>query len=762
MSQVVQRRLQIFALFLTVAAAGFGLVALLMPRDVHAQAGGNSYAQQARQLIEQQNLSALAAMAAPTGPASDNQQVAKWVKQYVTVMTSQAKLTESELNKQVTLARKYLKAGKKMLAFEHMLAAYAMSTDKPTFKKQPWVQKLTTIMAGRAKRYDKAGRWLESLEIYNELNSVYKISRRFHAQLHRVIRRTTLVAKYAPKAFYAMQKATNQRLLKKMGKPKKAGTQNAKPDSKGGKAGKGSAKPAAGVAPVSPTFQVPHTYHKWQNSVAGIHQDMMLQALEEARHEYVTPVSYNHMLTGGLRALLLMDDTPVLAESFPKISDAARRRAFRDALNQEMARAKSATAIDADSMIHIWERILTADTQSVQIPTTVVTREFADGCFQKLDKFSEIFWPSEVQEFDKLINGVFGGVGIQIEPHSGYLRVISPLSGTPAYKAGILPGDLIETVDGKSIFGVSLNKAIQEIMGKPGTMVTLGIHRGTARTLLLFPLKRANIRVHSIKGYARGKSGNWHYMIAPHSRIGYIRMTQFQQDTAGEIANALTHLMRHHMRGLIIDLRFNPGGLLETAINICNMFLPGGTILSTKGNANPRQVWTATGNPLVPLNIPIIILVNQDSASASEIFSGAMKDHHRATILGHRSYGKGCVQNIFPLGQNSTAQMKLTMAYYYLPNGECIQRQPFARTWGVEPAVTVPFAPRQLNELQILQMDNDILLKKPAKDKGKTKTAAEKNVWRIPEEAFDTQLDTAIMLLRLQILQTHGVARANN
>ena len=732
-----------------------------MPRPVHAQAGGNGYAQQARQLIEQQNLPALASMAAPAGSTAGTAQVVAWVKQYVSVMNKQAKLTQIELNKQVTLARKNLKAGKKMLAFEQMLAAYAMSTDKPAFKKQAWVQQLTTIMAGRAKRYDHAGRWLESLEIYNELNSVYKISRRFHAQLHRVIRRTTLVAKYAPKAFYAMQKATSQRLLKKIGKSK-TGAKNAKPVTKSGKVGKQAIKPATSVAPVSPTFQVPHTFHKWQNSVAGIHQDMMLQALEEARHEYVTPVGYNHMLTGGLRALLLMDDTPVLAESFPKIGDAVRRRVFRDALNQEMTRAKSATAIDADGMIHMWERILTADTQSVQIPTTVVTREFADGCFQKLDKFSEIFWPSEVQEFDKLINGVFGGVGIQIEPHSGYLRVISPLSGTPAYKAGILPGDLIETVDGKSIFGVSLNKAIQEIMGKPGTMVTLGIHRGTARTLLLFPLKRANIRVHSIKGYVRGKSGQWHYMIAPHSRIGYIRMTQFQQDTAGEIANALTHLMRHHVRGLIIDLRFNPGGLLETAINICNMFLPGGTILSTKGNANPRQVWTSTGNPLVPLNIPVIILVNQDSASASEIFSGAMKDHHRAMILGHRSYGKGCVQNIFPLGQNSTAQMKLTMAYYYLPNGECIQRQPFARTWGVEPAVTVPFAPRQLNELQILQMDNDILLKKPVKDKGKTGAAPTKKAWRVPEEAFDTQLDTAIMLLRLQILQTHGMARANN
>ncbi|MCL5770182.1 MAG: S41 family peptidase, partial [Planctomycetes bacterium] len=297
--------------------------------------------------------------------------------------------------------------------------------------------------------------------------------------------------------------------------------------------------------------------------------------------------------------------------------------------------------------------------------------------------------------------------------------------------------------------------------GPPGTYVNLGIRRGNNPQLLSFRLRRAQIRVASVDGFKRNPvTGQWRFMIAPTSRIGYIRVTQFQQNTAAELAAAWRHLARHRVRGLIIDLRYNPGGLLETALRMCNMFLPAGTILSTKGRTQPRHVWTADGNPLVPPSIPLVVLVNQDSASAAEIFSGSMKDLHRALIVGHQTFGKGSVQNLIRRGLNAQALIKLTMAHYYLPDGECIQRLPHAATWGVEPNVRVPFSPWQMGLLQRTWEQKDILpphrsasSASPPPPSTRPATTRPTGRGRLAERSFDTQLDTALLLLRLQLAQ---------
>ena len=238
-------------------------------------------------------------------------------------------------------------------------------------------------------------------------------------------------------------------------------------------------------------------------------------------------------------------------------------------------------------------------------------------------------------------------------------------------------------------------------------------------------------------------------MIYPKEGIAYIRVTQFQQDTAQQLKKVLQRLLKEHMRGLILDLRFNPGGFLTTAVRMCNMFLNQGAILSTRGRTAPPEAWSAQGSPLVPPTLPLILLVNQDSASASEIFSGAMRDHHRALIVGHRTYGKGCVQNVIAIGQHDTAEFKLTEQYYYLPDGECIQRQPFARVWGVGPNVKVWFSPVQMEDLQATWMHDDLL---PAH--GKPATTQKADAYNVPpQRTFDTQLDTAELLMKLQLLK---------
>ena len=263
-------------------------------------------------------------------------------------------------------------------------------------------------------------------------------------------------------------------------------------------------------------------------------------------------------------------------------------------------------------------------------------------------------------------------------------------------------------------------------------------------------------------------------MIDPKEGIAYVRVTQFQADTAVQLKKVLKRLLNEHMHGLIIDLRYNPGGYLDTAVRMCNMFISQGTILSTRGRTAPPEAWSAQGSPLIPPNMPVILVVNQDSASASEIFSGAMRDHHRALIVGHRTYGKGCVQNVIPIGEHDTAEFKLTEQYYYLPDGECIQRQPYARVWGVKPNVAVWFSPLQLQQLQATWLNDDLISGvAPPRPISRSKmkatqlnndivsgpgkpslTPTSPFAFKVPpQKAFDTQLDTAEMLMKLQLLK---------
>jgi carboxyl-terminal processing protease len=209
-------------------------------------------------------------------------------------------------------------------------------------------------------------------------------------------------------------------------------------------------------------------------------------------------------------------------------------------------------------------------------------------------------------------------------------------------------------------------------------------------------------------------------MLDPESKIGYVRITGFQADTADDLKQAVRTLKAQGMRGLVLDLRFNPGGLLSAAVEMCDDFLDSGTIVSTRGRSAraqaQAQTWKADSKTEIPNTMPMIVLVNEYSASASEIFSGAMKDLHRALIIGHRTFGKGSVQNLLDIGNGRRpvnrlpeAMMKLTMQYYYLPNGENLHRRDGKTSWGVDPDIAVDLTPDQLNDLLKQRRDNDII-----------------------------------------------------
>ena len=275
---------------------------------------------------------------------------------------------------------------------------------------------------------------------------------------------------------------------------------------------------------------------------------------------------------------------------------------------------------------------------------------------------------------------------MDVDPDTGRLRVVAPMVGTPAYEAGMLAGDQILEIDGQSAEGMSPDKAVEVLTGRPGTDVKLSVlHEGSEEPETI-AITRAIIEVPSILGDHRKPDDQWDFMIDKDKKIGYVRITSFIQSTAEDLKKVLDQLKEQGMRGLILDLRDDPGGLLSAAVEVSDLFLGDGEIVSTKGrNTQPKTFRAQKDSPFE--DVPMVVLVNQNSASASEIVSAALQDHHRATVVGQRSYGKGSVQNIFELDDGNSV-LKLTVASYYRPSGENIHRFRNAKAtdqWGVSP-----------------------------------------------------------------------------
>lgn len=314
------------------------------------------------------------------------------------------------------------------------------------------------------------------------------------------------------------------------------------------------------------------------------------------------------------------------------------------------------------------------------------------GMVDRLDPYSGFIPPDEYGRFSESIKQQFGGVGILVEinPETKRLTVMSPLFGTPAYKAGIKPGDTIMTIDGRDTEGLTLHDAVKYMKGEPNTQVTLGIlHRGD-KVPVDITLTRTIIHTETVLGDRRIEGAKWDYHLQEDPRIAYIRITSFGDETADELRRALVD-DEGRLRGfeaIILDLRGNPGGTLQAAVAVSDMFLDRGVIVSTRGRGGvERDVYEADSDLLVPNDIPMAVLIDHYSASASEIVSACLQDHQRAVIVGERSWGKGTVQNVIELEQGKSA-VRLTTWSYWRPSGHNIHRKPDATDadeWGVTP-----------------------------------------------------------------------------
>jgi carboxyl-terminal processing protease len=344
------------------------------------------------------------------------------------------------------------------------------------------------------------------------------------------------------------------------------------------------------------------------------------------------------------------------------------------------------------------------------------------GMLSTLDPYSQFMDPDSYNELKVDTEGEFGGLGIEITIKDELLTIISPIDGTPAQQAGLLPGDRIVKIDGELTRGITLLEAVKKLRGRPATRVTLTILREKDNKVLDVPMDRAIIKIESVRE-AKVLDGT----------IGYIRLSDFREQTVQDLTAALEQLKLDGMDSLILDLRNNPGGLLDVAVSVSQLFLNRGQlVVTTKGRLrNQNMEFRARTDGLVN-GIPLVVLINEGSASASEIVAGAIQDDRHGIIMGTKSHGKASVQTIFPLKDGSA--LRLTTSKYFTPSGRSIHGE------GITPDVPVPFEP--------LPQDAKPDQAKAIFEQLETGEAAPEGEPPQPEAKRDNQLARAVDLLK--------------
>ncbi len=319
------------------------------------------------------------------------------------------------------------------------------------------------------------------------------------------------------------------------------------------------------------------------------------------------------------------------------------------------------------------------------------------GMLSSLDPHSQFMDPDDFKDMQDDTRSRFNGLGVEVALKDGLLTVVTPMEDTPAAKAGILAGDEILKINGASTERLSLQDAVEVLRGEPGQKITLTILRPSTKEIKDYALERKEIKVQSVKG---GR------LLDPELtgpfKVGYVRIVQFNEPTAEEFGKTLDGLQKQGMQALVLDLRNNPGGLLNSAVDVLGQFLPPNTkVVSTQGRASSQQhEYSTAGGAKERPSFPLVVLVNEGSASGSEIVAGALKDLHRAIVVGETTFGKGSVQNVMQLPDGSA--LRFTTAKYYTPSRTVIQGN------GVVPNIFVPLTPEQDRAVAMLRNNDKI------------------------------------------------------
>jgi len=514
---------------------------------------------------------------------------------------------------------------------------------------------------------------------------------------------------------------------------------------------------------------------------AGVRKELFFRAMDVLNSNYVGPVEYRPMANKAVkRCELLADVIGVLSRLKsasgekgdanspdnkklgliknlkippPGSREVATWSAGLASITGEIN--QSPIGINKDKFIEVFEKVMNLNESTIKLPQEILIAQFAEAAFSALDPYTVMIWPRQVEDFEKVMTNEFSGIGIEITKEKGRLTVASLLPDTPAYNSGLDAGDVIEAVDKLPTKDMSLSCAVKHITGPAGTKVALTIKRTGEPQSRDITITRDRIIVHTIRGWKRTEAGKWLYMIDEQNRIGYVRITSFSEKTVSDLEKVLVQLETEGMKGLVLDLRFNAGGLLNSAVDVVDEFIREGLIVSTRPRFGVWTYSTAKKEGTHP-NYPLVVLINAGSASASEIVAGSLADpqQRRAILVGERTHGKGSVQSITQ-HPGGGAQLKYTMAYYYLPSGQRVESQDEMKKrnrkdWGVGPNVEVKLRTDEIKQMIDVQRDNDVLVKAGHNGGGASlkKHPLEETL------AADPQLAVGILIVRSKLAQS--------
>ncbi len=588
-----------------------------------------------------------------------------------------------------------------------------------------------------ARDAERRGDWLVASELFFRLETVFDESGTFKDDVDRLGDRLTMIRMYAPERLWELR---NERRI---------------------------SEGLDGLPPYNPYGD------DYVAKLRGVTSTAVRTAIQRSAQQHVgrrtrdnaDGVTMNDLLIGGLDAVRTMATTTDLASTFAGLGNTRRRNAFLARLDERQATiegwTRQASAFDLRRVI---DGVLSDADETIGIMPEAILHEFGNGAMSELDTYSAFIWPDELARFRRSTDGEFTGVGIQIQlDETQNIKVVTPLEGTPAQRAGVRSDDIIKKINGISAVGLELNQAVEIITGPANTSVEITMERTNAETgdveEITFNLTRQRIDLPSVTGWEKTGAGDqdWDWFIDPEAGIGYIRLTGFTADSTRDFDRAIGAMKAQGLNGLVFDLRYNPGGLLDQAVGIASRFVPDGMIVRTvDANGVPQEQQNAKRirDDRDLSDLPVVVLINEGSASASEIVAGSVQaaaklGKNRSLVLGQRSFGKGSVQNVFLL-PGGMSGMKLTTHFYRVNSPRTIHRMPGATEWGVDPDLEVDMLSSQQQEALLLRRDADVL---PLDQDGNIIPDADRpDPDSLIAEGIDLQVQTALVLLQTQTL----------